>query len=88
VKKGSMAGTIFFNGRNKVVVAKRLMINGKSFYNARIIFMMKYGYTPKCVSHKDGNTLNNHIENLRAADKSDVHCFSAISSRKESSQAT
>jgi len=41
------------------------------FFGARIIFFYHYGYFPIVVDHKDRNTMNNHIENLRAATKSE-----------------
>ena len=37
------------------------------YYAHRIIFMMKYGYFPEQVNHKNSNRADNRIENLRAA---------------------
>ena len=45
----------------------RVQINGKIYKNHRIIFLIHYGFFPDQVDHVDGNTLNNCIENLRAA---------------------
>jgi len=45
----------------------RLELGGKKYLIHRIIFLMHHGYMPKEVDHKDGDMLNNSIENLRAA---------------------
>jgi hypothetical protein len=45
----------------------RVSINGKTRYIHRLIFLMHHGYVPKIIDHKDGNSLNNKIENLRSA---------------------
>lgn len=45
-------------------------INGKCYLNHRLIFLMHYGYLPEMLDHKDTNTLNNRIENLREATRS------------------
>lgn len=44
---------------------KRSYINGKTYYNHRIIWLFHYGFLPKQLDHIDGNPSNNHIENLR-----------------------
>ena len=46
-------------------------IKGKYFKNHRLIFMMHFGYVPETIDHIDGNKLNNKIENLRPASKSE-----------------
>ena len=43
-----------------------LKINKFDYRVHRIIFLMHHGYMPKFIDHKDGNPLNNKIENLRA----------------------
>ena len=45
-------------------------IEGKRYYNHRLIFLMFKGFLTKYIDHSDGNTLNNSIENLRAASAS------------------
>ena len=45
-----------------------IKINGKLYGEHRLIFLMFHGYLPIEVDHIKG--LNNHIENLRAADRS------------------
>jgi hypothetical protein len=59
-KAGSLVGS-FDNGY------RRTSVDGKLYLVHRIIFFMAYGYFPKFVDHKDGNTLNNSLENLREA---------------------
>lgn len=44
-------------------------INGKSYSLHRLIFLYHHGYLPKIIDHKDRNSLNNNIENLRSATK-------------------
>ena len=44
---------------------KRVMINYKEYPLHRIIFLWHYGYIPKIIDHKDGNPINNNIDNLR-----------------------
>lgn len=58
-------------------------ISGKTYLNARLIFLFHYGYLPVEVDHKDRNQLNDKIENLRPASKHEN--MRNISSRKNSS---
>jgi len=51
---------------------------GKTYYAHQIIFLMHNGFIPIIVDHADHDTTNNHIENLRAADKMTNACNSKI----------
>lgn len=46
-----------------------LTIGGKRQLVHRMIFLFHNGWLPDLVDHKDRDCSNNHIENLRAADK-------------------
>lgn len=62
--KPSKAGTIDGGGYYQTG------IQGRYFKNHRLIFLMHHGYLPDLIDHIDGNKLNNKIENLRAATRS------------------
>jgi hypothetical protein len=76
VRQGKKAGTL----NNKYYLVQ---INKKTYRKHRIIFLMHYGFFPDQVDHIDGNTLNNCIENLRAATT-----FGNNQNRKKSSNNT
>ena len=61
LKKGIKAGYLKSNGYIYVC------IDGNSIGIHRVIYMMHYGYLPSQIDHWDNNSLNNCIENLRAA---------------------
>ena len=44
---------------------RQISINKKHYLTHRLIFLYHHGYLPKELDHIDGNSLNNHIENLR-----------------------
>lgn len=48
----------------------RTKINGKSYLNHRIIFLLHNGFLPKFVDHKDRDSTNNFPHNLREASHS------------------
>lgn len=63
-KIGDLAGRInSFNRRD-------LGLNNRVFYTSRLIFLYHHGWLPDYVDHIDRNTLNEKIENLRAATSS------------------
>lgn len=65
LKIGDKAGYL-----NKMKKGSRqvIMINNESFLASRLIFLWHNGYLPIIVDHRDTNTSNDNIENLRDAD--------------------
>ncbi len=54
-------------GTTTVEKYRRIHYKGKQYKGHRLIFLWHHGYLPKNIDHKDGDTLNNKIENLREA---------------------
>jgi hypothetical protein len=67
---GKKAGTCTDKKTNRFSVT----IYAKHYKLHRLIFLMFHGYMPKEVDHIDGNSLNNKIENLREANRSENNC--------------
>jgi hypothetical protein len=44
----------------------RISVDMNKYYLHRLIFLYHHGYLPEYVDHKDRDTMNNRIENLRA----------------------
>jgi len=65
VKKGRKAGTI-----RKSDGCEGINIFYKTYLTHRLIFMYHCGYMETMIDHIDGNRMNNRIENLRPATKS------------------
>jgi hypothetical protein len=63
VKVGDVAGGDTGNGYKKINVC------GKQYLSHRLIFFWHYGVFPKEIDHINGDTVDNRIENLRAADR-------------------
>lgn len=64
---GAMAGWVTAcNGRHY----KKMMVERKTVYVHHAIFLFHHGFLPKYIDHIDQNSLNNKIENLRAATQS------------------
>ena len=64
VKRGDIAG---YNQRSKSRVYCRISVDGKNHSAHRLAFLYVHGHTPPLIDHKDNDSLNNRIENLRAA---------------------
>ena len=63
-KKGNhKAGYVDEEGRTSI------RLEGKLYLEHRLIFLLLQGYLPDLVDHIDRDPSNNHISNLRAADK-------------------
>lgn len=72
---GTEAGTLDGDRR-------QITINKKHYKTHRLVYLMFHGYMPKEVDHIDNNPLNNCIENLREATRSEQICNTKL--RKDS----
>ena len=66
VKVGRIAGHL-----NESIGYFRLTLFKKAYMVHRLIFMYHHGYMPEMLDHIDCNKLNNKIENLRPANRSE-----------------
>jgi hypothetical protein len=64
IKIGDRAGVVGKNGY------RMISIYDKKYYTHRLIFLYHHGYLPEFLDHIDCNPLNNDINNLREATKS------------------
>lgn len=65
IKKGSIAGCAKKGSGYRII-----KINGKVYYEHRIVFAWHYGYFPKLIDHKNRNRSDNRIENLEDSNHS------------------
>ena len=74
-KKGSLAGSI---NTSDGYSYGQVSYKGVAYSIARLIFLMFHGYMPECVTYRDKNTLNTRIENLIAANRSQIGARSIV----------
>ncbi len=66
-KAGDIVGWVTYcNGRPY----RKMSFKRRTIYVHHAIFLMAHGYLPKCIDHINSDSLDNRIENLRAATQS------------------
>lgn len=63
---------------------RQITINKKHYKTHRLIYLMFHGYMPKEIDHIDTNSLNNLIENLRPANRSEQVCNTSLRKNNKS----
>jgi len=64
ISDDSIAGNVY---KYKSGYRCSIAVNGKVYFRSRLTFLYHYGYLPKIVDHENRNTMDDRIENLRAA---------------------
>jgi hypothetical protein len=57
---------------------RQITINKKHYKTHRLVYLMFHGSMPKEIDHIDNNPLNNRIENLRPASRSEQCCNTTL----------
>lgn len=70
ISRGNCKGGSLVGRLDNTTNYMRVEIGGKKLLLHRVIFLYFNGYLPKFIDHIDNNKLNNKIENLREATKS------------------
>jgi len=58
----------------------QVRVKNRLYMNHRIIWLLHYGYLPKIIDHINRKPLDNRIENMRLATKSDNQCNQKVRS--------
>jgi len=62
----------------------KVSVMRKTMYLHHVVFLLHHGFLPKYIDHKDGNSTNNQIENLREATQSQNIANSKLSASNTS----
>jgi hypothetical protein len=58
---------------------KKTVVAGIRYHVSKIVYLLHYGYMPRNIIYLDGDPTNTRIENLKAADCSEVQLFENLS---------
>jgi hypothetical protein len=75
-------GTMCYEKDNNGVYVpkfKKTVVNGMRYHVSKIVYLLHHGYMPKNIIYLDGDFANTRIENLKAADCSEVQLFETLS---------
>lgn len=78
IKQGDIVGCMRRDGYRVT------RIKGKNYLVHRLIFLFHHGYLPDLIDHKDQDSTNNRIENLRASNKTKNSYNSGLPSNNKS----